>query len=146
MMRNLHTIRSKGIQKLLLTSLRGFIAYMSHKQTVAYNETQAQLVFLHKLCRKVFKAFTVIKSRKAKLAEALVVRDRRLKTRGFLALSYAKSRKQAYFWFLTSQLLRKRQNYLSAWLDLYRYRQERSSAIGSVLASLHQKRLRQRFS
>jgi hypothetical protein len=92
-------------------------------------------VFLHKLCRKVFRTLKVIKTRKEKLAEALVVRDRRLKTRGLLALSYAKSMKKAYFWFLTSQLLRKRQNYLRAWLDLYRYRQERSSALGSVLAS-----------
>ena len=99
-------------------------------------------MFLHKLCRKVFKTFKTIKTRKAKLSEALVVRDKRLRTRGLLALSYAKSRKQAYFWFLTSQLLRKRQNYLSAWLDLYRYRQERSSALGSVLASLRKKTLR----
>jgi hypothetical protein len=142
LMKNLHKIRSKGIKKLLLTSLKGFIAFMGHKQSKAYNETQAQLVFLHKLCKKVLKTFKVIKTRKANLAEALVVRDKRLKTRGLLALSYAKSRKQAYFWFLTSQLLRKRQNYLSAWLDLYRYRQERSSALGSVLASFHQKTLR----
>jgi len=63
---------------------------------------------MHQICRRAIKSIQRVKKRKEILKKALVVRDRRLKARAVMALAYAKSRKQAYYWFLTSSMMKKR--------------------------------------